>query len=65
MLIIPVTIFLLYFAKQDEPGFRKFLPDALLFAAVVNFFLVAWIIVYIVGSYDYDHVWVKSPWTTE
>jgi amino acid transporter len=57
---VAVVLYIVYFFMKDSQKSRKLVPWALGIAAVVNFLIVVWVIVYISFIYKRDKVYVTS-----
>ena len=57
---VSVVLFIVYFFLKNTPKTRPLVPWALGIAAVVNFLIVVWIIVYICVLYKRDKVYITN-----
>ena len=59
---VALGLYLAYLVSKDGPCSRCLVPFAVLLAALVNFAIVTWIIVYIYKYYKYDKVYVTTSY---
>ena len=49
---VAAIVFLVFYCKQDDLSYRKFLPLALILAIVGNILIICWVIIYICAIYE-------------
>ena len=57
--IFSIVIFVIFFFNYKDQGIRERLPEAFLVAAITNFLIALWIIIYISAVYDDGSVAVE------
>mmetsp|Transcript_8292 Transcript_8292/g.13867 ORF Transcript_8292/g.13867 Transcript_8292/m.13867 type:complete len:152 (+) Transcript_8292:23-478(+) len=63
LLLLPMAYSIgtfIYFYMNDTPGARERAREGFIFAAIANFLIALWIIIYITQIYPYDKVYIKE-----